>query len=492
MPPKALPDRPNLAQYKKQAKDLLRAWRAGDPEAIARVTAQHPRLRSRGAAAEATFQLADAQLVVAREHGDDAWTAFAARIEATAGAAPAPPWKLAEDAVVRGDAEALAALLHAHGDTLRHAHPSTWWGGLAPSYTEGDAPAIIAREHYFPDWDAFAAFAAARRDPRSPIARFEAAADAIVSGDLETLTRLLQEDPELVRARSARRHRATLFHYVGSNGIEGFRQRAPKNLVDIAAALLDAGADINATAQMYGSDDTTIGLAATSIHPVTAGVLEPLLAYLLSRGATVGEARGGGAWSGLINACHANARPAAAEFLAARAPSLDLEAAAGLGRLDVVAASFEPDGRLKPPATERQRDDGFMWACEYGRTEVVSLLLAKGMPVGAKGRTNGQTGLHWAAWEGHIDTLQTLLDAGAPVDTRDDTYGGTALGWALYAWGGGGPRPGDARYYEIVSRLMTAGATVDHEWIGENADTPLGQALRLDPRMRAALSLGPV
>ena len=255
-----------------------------------------------------------------------------------------------------------------------------------------EAHAIIAREHFFPSWDAFAAFAAARRDPRSPIARFEAAAEAIVDGDLETLTRLLREDPELVRARSARRHRATLFHYVGSNGIEGFRQRAPKNLVAIAAALLDAGADVNATAQMYGDSDTTLGLAATSIHPVLAGVLEPLLTFLLDRGATVGD-DGVAAWSALINACHANARPAAAEFLAARAPALDLEAAAGLGRLDLVAACFTPDGRLKPPATEKQRNDGFMWACEYGRTEVVSLLLAKGMPVGAKGRTNGQTGL---------------------------------------------------------------------------------------------------
>ena len=86
---------------------------------------------------------------------------------------------------------------------------------------------------------------------------------------------------------------------------------------------------------------------------------------------------------------------------------------------------LHPDGRLKPPATEKQLNNGFMWACEYGRTEVVSLLLAKGMPVGAKGRTNGQTGLHWAAWEGHVDTFQMLLDAGAPSDTRDDTFGGT-------------------------------------------------------------------
>ena len=494
MPARALPDRPDLGQYKKQAKDLLRAWRAGDPEAVARVTTHHPRLQSRGASPGAAFQLADAQLVIAREHGDDSWPAFAARIAAASGTgdSPAPPWKLAEDAVIRGDAEALAALLREHGDALRHAHPSTWWGGLAPSYAEGDAPAIIAREHFFADWNAFAAFAAARRDPRSPIARFEAAADAIVSGDRETLIRLLREDPELVRARSARRHRATLLHYVGSNGIEGFRQRAPKNLVAIAAALLDAGADVDATAQMYGADDTTIALAATSIHPVTAGVLEPLLAFLLSRGARVGDAHGGGAWSRLINGCHANGRPAAAEFLAARAPDdLDLEAAAGVGRLDLVERCFGPDGALIG-ATPDQARDGFTWACEYGRTPVVVFLLRRGQAVDAKlPKHHGQTGLHWAAWGGHVDTVRALLTAGASVDIRDDRFGGTALGWALHAWGGGGPRAGDVRYYAVVGSLIAAGATLDREWIEErHPPTPLGQALRQDPRMRAALSLG--
>src|SRR4029450_5136691 len=100
MPARALPDRPDLAQYKKQAKDLLRAWRGGDPEAIARVTTQHPRLRSRGASPDAAFQLADAQLVIAREHGDDSWAAFAARIAAIAGAPPVPPRKLHHDSLV--------------------------------------------------------------------------------------------------------------------------------------------------------------------------------------------------------------------------------------------------------------------------------------------------------------------------------------------------------------------------------------------------------
>jgi ankyrin repeat protein len=133
-----------------------------------------------------------------------------------------------------------------------------------------------------------------------------------------------------------------------------------------------------------------------------------------------------------------------------------------------------------------------IWACEYGRTEVVAFLLARGVPAGAKLRPHGQTGLHWAAFGAHVDAVQVLLDAGVPVDIRDDRFGGTALGWALYAWGGDGPRPGDARYYEAVRLLMAAGATLDQEWIDERQPaTPLGQALRQDPRMRAALRLGP-
>jgi len=73
-----------------------------------------------------------------------------------------PVWKQAEDAVVRGDAEALAALLRDHGEALRQGtRPTAWWGGLAPSYAEDDARAIIAREQHVAGWDDYAALAAA-------------------------------------------------------------------------------------------------------------------------------------------------------------------------------------------------------------------------------------------------------------------------------------------------------------------------------------------
>lgn len=397
-------------------------------------------------------------------------------------------WKLAEQAVVDGDVGTLDALIRDHGQMLRTGPvQSTWWGGLAPDYSQGDARAIIVREHQFENWDQFAAHAEALKDHDSAVAQFEAAADAIVTGDVPTLEHLLQVRPELIRARSARTHHSTLLHYIGSNGIEGFRQRTPGNVVRVAEVLLDAGADIDAMADMYGGSNT-LGLVATSIHPVTASVVEDLMAFLLGRGASVGNAKGAAAWSSLINACHANGRPAAAEFLARRAETLDLEAAAGVGRLDLVTGFFNVDGTLNGGATQTQMKDGFTWACEYGRADVIEFLLQKGMDVGAKLRHHGQTGLHWAAYGGHPDSVSVLLARKAPVNIKDDTFGGTPLGWALYAWGGGGPHAGSSRYYDVVRLLVGAGSTVEEEWMAESdRGFALASRIREDARMRAAL-----
>src|SRR5688572_33349954 len=82
MPARDLPARPNLEQYRKQAKELRTAYRSGDADAAHRV-------RRYGRAADASdarnvkaFALADAQFVVAREHGFDSWPKFAKHIEA--------------------------------------------------------------------------------------------------------------------------------------------------------------------------------------------------------------------------------------------------------------------------------------------------------------------------------------------------------------------------------------------------------------------------
>lgn len=282
------------------------------------------------------------------------------------------------------------------------------------------------------------------------MSNFETAVDAIINGDAATVQNLLREDPELVHARSTRPHRSTLLHYVSANGVEDSRQKTPQNIVEITKLLLDAGADVNAESDAYGGHSTTLGLAATSCHPEAAGVQLPLLELLIEHGAIIDGPDGRGA----VNGCLHNGRGQAAEFLADRGARLDLEAAAGIGRLDVVKSFFNDDGTLKPPATQKQMIDGFTWACEYGRKDVVDFLLQKGMNPAAK-LTRGETGLHWAAYGGHAEIVKLLLEHGAPVDVTEPMYNATPVGWALYAWGNltDSQRSERKSYKEVVTVL---------------------------------------
>ena len=392
-------------------------------------------------------------------------------------------WKAAEDAVVAGDDKTLSRLLREHEKMLRTEQPrSSWLGGLTPDYKEGDARAIIARNHLFESWEQFAGFATQLNDASSPVAHFERAVDAIIAGDPAGLERALHDCPDLVRARSPRTHHSMLLHYVGANGVEGWRQRTPGNAVQVAEILLNAGAEIDATADMYHGGCTTLGLVATSIHPKLAGVLQPLIDMLLARGARI-DALGGGNRARIVNSCLANGRPEAAGYLAQRGAPLDLEAAAGLGRLDVVRSFFDRDGRLKPPATIAQLKDGITWACEYGHTDVVGYLLDHGVAASeVLPRPHQQTGLHWAAYGGHADTVKALLKRRPALDVRDGTFKGTPLDWALHAWRE--RRDDDSAvgepFYEVVALLVAAGAPLESAWLTNHEKD--------DPRMFAILN----
>ena len=194
---------------------------------------------------------------------------------------------------------------------------------------------------------------------------------------MAALERMLRENPELIRARSTRRHRSTLLLYVGANGVEDYRQRSPKNAVEIAEVLLKAGADVNAVGEMYGGS-TTLGLVATSVHPLRTGVQEALIDTLLAHGASFEVAVAPHYTAGsVVNACLANGRGRAAAQLAERGARLDLEGAAGVGRMDVVRSFFNEDGSLKTGATKEQMKSGFNWACEYGSTRIVDFLLQR-------------------------------------------------------------------------------------------------------------------
>ena len=103
MPVRRLPVRPDLEQVHRQAKELLRAIKSGDANAIAELREHHPESIDPSAA-----KLADAQLVLARSYRAPSWTRLAHAV------------RLA-DAIWRDDADEVialvtgnAALLHEH------------------------------------------------------------------------------------------------------------------------------------------------------------------------------------------------------------------------------------------------------------------------------------------------------------------------------------------------------------------------------------------
>jgi len=272
---------------------------------------------------------------------------------------------------------------------------------------------------------------------------FEQAVDAVVSGDENTLRALLHADPGLIHARSSRPHGAALIHYCGANGVENERQKTPSNAVGILRILLESGAEVDAIIDAYGKG-STLGLVATSVHPVIAGVQFDLLQALLDAGAAV-DGPPGTTWNPLVSALH-NGRGDAASFLADRGAKLDLEGAAGTGRLDDMR-------RLAPEASDKQKEYGLMWASQYGHPLAAACLLDE-LGVSITALPGGETALHWAAYAGNPEIVQMLLDRGAPTSVLDSQWQGTPLSWAEFGHTNTPPEPAPWRDYDAVKRML--------------------------------------
>jgi ankyrin repeat protein len=417
MEARPLPRRPSLEQYKKQAKDLLKACISPEPSAIHQWVAQWVESY---ASQEAEVQAGLRGIALTQQLRDSARREEIARIEK----------RIKESKLVK------------------------------PDQRLADAQFFVARAHGFDSWSNFAQQVQALQRRNSQDARFEAAADAIVSGDIRILAQLLREDPQLISARSQRTHNAPLLHYVAANGIENFRQKTPKNIVEIARLLLDAGADVNAESNAYGGGCTALGLAATSVHPERAGVQEALLQILLDYGAALDKPGVGGNRHTAVEGCLWNGRGRAAKFLASRGAQLNLETAAGTGGLAVVRSFFFEDGNLKPFVTKAQLQRGFLWACEYGCQDVVEYLLEHGADLRDQAGT-GEAALHWAVVGGKLSTISLLLKRGAPLEELN-AYGGTALGQAGWSFVNGDPQ---VDYVPIFETLLAAGAKIQDGWL---------------------------
>lgn len=364
-------------------------------------------------------------------------------------------------------AEAIAFFLNYHPGLHGHSPSQVKDAQL----TLADAQQALADWHHFESWPALEAWATALHKGRSPVLRFESAVEAVINGDTHTLQSLLQKHPGLISARSTRRHHATLLHYTGTNGVEDYRQRYPSNALAVLQLLLAAGADVNATADMYGGGCTTLGLTATSVHPGNAGIMIPLLETLLAARADIDtpDAIARGAYT--VNSCLHNGRHESAAFLAAQGALLDLEGAAGVGRLDIVSSAFNNKGNLKKGITRTKLEYGFAWACEYGHNDVIEFLLEKGVDIDVP--VEGLPGLHWAIIAGHPGTVALLISRKASLEIQN-IYEGSALEAALWAlvncW------PASSTYdIQIITTLVNAGARIHPDilpWLASQTRIP--------------------
>jgi uncharacterized protein len=204
-----------------------------------------------------------------------------------------------------------------------------------------------------------------------------AATAAVQAGDLDALERLLSKDPWLVTARIGdwECHR-TLLHAAAD--WPGHFPNGPM----VVQRLVAAGADVNAHSQFSSHTETPLHWAASSDD---VAVLDALLDAGADIEAT-GAVLGGG--TALADACGFG-NWAAARKLVERGAQTRLSDAAALGLLDIVEAVFA-EGPAPDPEVITQ---SFWNACHGGQLGTAEYLLQRGADI------------NWIGWDD-----QTPLD----------------------------------------------------------------------------------
>jgi ankyrin repeat protein len=242
-------ENPDLDQLKRQAKELLEAYRASSPEAVGEVTAYHRTARPED------FALHDAQFVLARSYGFESWPKLKAAVDGvTAGrlhqAVESGDLRTARELLARrpeiidlGRGEMLAlhmAVLRRDLEMTRlllefGADPDA---GIWPN-RDATGPYVIARDRGYEEIVQVIQAAREKRGARGPqgsTAATRKLRQAYQTGGEEAMLAVFDEHPELAEI-------------CPSNGVTLLHQMAGRGALLVMQWLLNRGADVNRKSQ---------------------------------------------------------------------------------------------------------------------------------------------------------------------------------------------------------------------------------------------------
>jgi ankyrin repeat protein len=489
VPTRSMPDRPDLDSFRRQARALQRAVRAGDPAAVARAVQQHPD----GVPEQAAFPLGAAQLVVAREYGFRSW----ARLRRYLDIAAEHGWDTAVAAVPATDPAAeycrLACLSYSIDDgpdrwaaarRLRAEHPeltrASIWAAAAAARPD-DVRRLLAEEPRRANerggpfrWRPLCYLVYSRAEPDVP-------AEAVLSVARQLLAAGADPDDGYLFDRLPTAFTLLTGVFGAGELGEGHQPRHP-HWRPLARLLLDAGADPNDGQtlynRMFSADDSHLELLfeyglgrgdggpwkarAGELVDSPAGLLRTQLRWavehdqpdrvrlLVAHGVDFRSAYRDdrAAWSPSdgrtpVELARLNGNAAIADYLLAQgATPPDADPVS-----ELIGAAFRADRstvehiRSRHPdavaQARRARPGLVVWAAARAPA-AVELLVELGFDVNALGRSDAPveqpwaTALHHSAGEGDVGLTRRLLALGADPAIRDARFDATPLDWARH------------------------------------------------------------
>lgn len=400
-----LPAKPNLNQLRKQAKDLLKAFHAGESLAIEEVRAHHPE----AIGAPEGLQLSGAQLVLARAYGFASWPKLKAFVDGV-------NMSRFVAAVQAGDIDRVRAMLRQRPELVQmDTAGNNEHRGLHYAVLRRDAAMVRllmqggadARQGIFPHRDATTAFALARdRDYQDVVAVIE------------------QEEQR-------RRELMSCPNSTVSPDQDRINEAIRRGDTETAIRLLEAGPSL------VRSCDRTGG---TPLHAAAQSTNAEMVAWLLARGASARK-RDLDGLTPLDRAAlaadprnhHAQRFPAVARLLLDHGAEVTIRAAVALGDSPRIRELVSADpGVLRD--IHWSRGGLLTLAVKHGRLDAVRLLLDLGADADERTllRELEEPTLSWgaplwhAALSGSCDIAELLLDRGA--DPNANVY---ASGWPL-------------------------------------------------------------